>query len=112
MADLQTELKPGEEIIKEARANLQRGAETVGGRAWLTDQRLIFEPHRFNVQGGRMHIELADVRSTRRAWTKFLGLFPIAYNSFLVTTTDRFEHRIVASGAGTWVSEIDRLRHA
>ena len=43
------ELRQGEQIIKEGKANLQREWETVGGKLYLTNQRLIFEAHKLNV---------------------------------------------------------------
>ncbi len=110
MAAPETPLAPGEQVVKAGRANLQRGVETVGGRAWLTDQRLLFEAHAFNVQKSAESIQLSDIRTVRRAWTKFLGFVPIAYNSVLMTTADGGEHRLVTSRSSTWVAEIDRLR--
>lgn len=43
-------LLSGEQLIKEGFANLQRGWEALGGRLYLTNQRLIFESHPFNIQ--------------------------------------------------------------
>jgi len=49
---MNTELKQNEQIIKQKAANLQKGIETVGGVLYLTNQRLVFEAHKINVQGG------------------------------------------------------------
>ena len=43
---MKTELNPNEALIKKGGANLQKGAESVGGYLYLTDQRLIFEKAR------------------------------------------------------------------
>lgn len=45
-------LRDGERIIKEGAANLQKNIETVGDKLYLTNQRLVFEAHTLNVQGG------------------------------------------------------------
>jgi GRAM domain len=45
-------LLSGEQLIKEGFSNLQRGWEALGGRLYLTDQRLIFGSHPFNIQRG------------------------------------------------------------
>ena len=70
---MRTELKQDEHIIKQGLANLQKGIETVGGRLYLTNQRLVFEAHTINVQGGTTEIELSNVSTTKKCWTKFLG---------------------------------------
>lgn len=44
------ELRSDESVIKEGAANLQKNIETVGGKLFLTEQRLIFEARKFNVQ--------------------------------------------------------------
>lgn len=36
-------LRAGERIIREGAANLQKNIETVGGKLYLTNQRLVFE---------------------------------------------------------------------
>jgi GRAM domain len=102
----QTQLQPGEVLIKESRANLQRGMESVGGHLYLTDRRLIFESHKFNVQRGPTEIPLADVADVRKAWTKFLGVIPLAPNSIAVTTAGGHGQRIVCHKRGEWMEAI------
>ena len=101
-----TPLQPGETLVKEGRANLQRGVESVGGHLYLTDRRLIFESHRFNVQSGPTEIPLPDVVDMRKVWTKFLGLIPIAPNSIAVTTRDGQVRQLVCSGRDAWLEAI------
>lgn len=60
---MRAELRPGETVIKEGVANLQKRVETVGGKLWLTSQRLVFEAHKLNIQGGTTEIELSDIQS-------------------------------------------------
>jgi hypothetical protein len=43
---MKTTLGDGEMIIKEGTANLQKNIETVGGKLYLTNQRLVFEAHK------------------------------------------------------------------
>jgi len=73
---MKTELKEGETIIKEGLGNLQRGIETVGGKLYLTNRRLIFEAHSFNIQSGTSEIPLSFVQDMRKCWTKLLGFLP------------------------------------
>lgn len=110
MASMKTELEPGETIRKEGRANLQRGAETVGGHAYLTERRLVFESHQFNVQRGATAIALDQVAEVRPVWTKFLNLIPLAPNSVSLVLRDGQEHRMVCSGRAKWIAAIEEQR--
>lgn len=83
---MKTKLNQNEQIIKQGAANLQKGLETVGGKLYLTDQRLVFEEHKINIQGGSTEVILSDIQSSEKCWTKFLGLIPLMPNSLAVYT--------------------------
>ena len=109
---MKTEQLPGETSIKSGPANLQRGAETVGGKLYLTTHRLVFESHAFNLQTGATIIPLQEISETTPCWTKFLNLIPIAPNSLSVSTTSG-ERRFVLFGRMSWKAAIDeRLQRA
>ena len=103
---MKTELLQGETIIKEGKANHQRGAETVGGHLYLSNQRLIFESHSFNIQTGATVISLNDIVGAEKCWTKFLNLIPLAPNSIAVKLRSGEEHRFVVFGREAWISAI------
>ena len=103
---MKTELLADEKITRSGVANLQRGAETVGGKLYLTNQRLVFESHALNVQTGTTIISLEEIVKTAPCWTKFLNLIPIAPNSLAVTTADA-EKRFVLFGRSAWKVAID-----
>jgi hypothetical protein len=109
---MKTELKQNEQIIKQGAANLQKGLETVGGKLYLTNQRLVFEAHKINIQGGNTEINLSDIQSSEKCWTKCLGLIPLMPNSLAVYTKDSKEYRFVLFGRGTWAAAIDATRKA
>lgn len=100
------QLQPGEQEIKSGGANLQRGAETVGGKLYLTNQRLAFASHKFNLQSGATDISLDAIAETQLAWTKFLNVIPMVPNSLAVFTTDGTEHRFVLTGRKKWQEAI------
>lgn len=100
-------LEPDEKVLREGAANLQRGAETVGGRLYLTDQRLFFQSHAFNIQTGATNLPLASIRGTRLCWTKFLNLFPVFPNSLAVETASGDEFLFVVFGRRAWAAAID-----
>ena len=103
---MKTPLLPGEIPVREAPANLQRGLETVGGRAFLTDRRLIFESHAFNIQTGATVIDRADITGAIPCWTKFLGVLPLFPNSMAVSTRDGGEYRFVIGQRAAWIAAI------
>ena len=61
-------------IFKRIHANWLRGLEGVGGRLFLTNQRLIFVPHSLNFQTDGVQIELWGMSKIEKHQT--LGLIP------------------------------------
>ena len=107
---MKTELIDHETEIKSGFANLQRGAETVGGKLYLTNHRLIFESHALNIQTGTTIVPLQEISETTPCWTKFLNLIPLAPNSLSVSTPDG-EKRFVLFGRKSWKQAIDDQRN-
>jgi len=104
---MKTKLNENEQIVKQGAANLQKGLETVGGKLFLTNHRLVFEAHKLNIQGGNTEINLSDIHSSEKCWTKFLGVIPIMPNSLAIYTKNGEEYRLVLSGRGAWAAGID-----
>lgn len=104
---MKTELRQGEKLVKDGAANLQKNIETVGGKLYLTNQRLIFESHKFNVQSGVTEVELSNFQSSEKCWTKFLGILPLFPNSLAVYTKEGEEFRFVLFGSGAWAAAIE-----
>ncbi len=109
-ATMKTATRPGELVIKDGAANLQRGIETVGGWLYLTNRRLVFEAHKLNVQRGVTEVELSDIQSSQPCWTKFLGIIPLFPNSLAIHTKDGEEYRFVLFGRSAWASAIESRR--
>lgn len=107
---MKTALLPGETVIKEGAANLQRGIEQVGGKLFLTTHRLVFESHALNVQTGATIIALSDVSGTALCWTKVFGVLPLVPNSLAVSTQHGKQHRFVLYGRKKWQAAIDGQR--
>jgi hypothetical protein len=63
------ELLDEEEIEEEIFANLFRGVEGVGGKIFLTNQRLIFKSHSLNIQKGQTNIEYSIISSVQKRKT-------------------------------------------
>ena len=111
VAGMKTELNGNEQIVKQGAANLQKGIETVGGKLFLTNHRLVFEAHKMNIQGGNTEINLSDIHSSAKGWTKFLGLIPLMPNTLAVHTHSGQEYRFVLFGRGAWEAAINTSKN-
>ena len=103
---MQTPLLENEKIIKEGFANLQKNLESVGGRLYLTNHRLIFEAHQLNIQGGTTEINLSNIQSIHKCWTKFLDRVPVFPNALSLMTANGSEYRFTLYGRKKWSSAI------
>lgn len=96
------DLQPGETLVRQGLANLQRGMEQVGGKLFLTDQRLQFMAHAMNVQTAPLTITLDDVTRVRMRWARFLGFIPLVPNAMGVGTASGTEYRFTVWRRRTW----------
>ncbi len=104
---MKTPLAANETLVKEGMANLFKGVEAVGGKLYLTDQRLVFESHAFNVQTGATAIPLETISRVEKTWTKLLGLIPLIPNSIVVSNDAGEDFKFVLNGKrDAWITAI------
>jgi hypothetical protein len=108
---MKTELQPGEVVLRTGPANLFRGWEAAGGHLTLTNQRLVFEAHRFNLKSYSTLIELSAVTGLELCWTKLFNLIPLVPNALAVQTAGA-EFRFVLHEREAWRRAIDEARGA
>ena len=101
------ELRNNESIIKQGSANHWQGWEAAGGRLFLTDQRLVFKSHRFNVQRHEISIELGEV-----AFVKARNNFLLVPNGMSIFLRNGHEERFVIWGRKDWINKIRRAKIA
>jgi hypothetical protein len=109
---MRTKLEQNEQILKQGSASLQKGIETVGGKLYLTNQRLIFEAHKINIQGGVTEIGLSDIQSSRKCWTKLAGILPLLPNALAVITSKGKEYHFTLFGRVAWAFAIEEVKNA
>jgi len=90
-----------ETIVFETGANHFKGAEAVGGKLYLTDKRLVFKSHKFNIQNHELSISLSDVDKVDRY--KTLG---IANNGLAVTTVHHTIEKFVVQHPEEWINQL------
>ena len=95
------ELEPGELIRHEGPANHFTRGDSTGGRLYLTDRRLYFKSHGFNLKDHELTVPLADVAAARA--TRTLGIIP---NGLLIERRDGQRERFVVSGRAAWVAAL------
>jgi len=95
---------PGESVLKRGIATLRRGWEGVGGYFYLTDQRVLFRPHQFNVQSQDCTIALADIVAIELSVT--LVFVPNALR--IQTKSDSF--LFVVEERQAWMDAINQAR--
>ncbi|HXR85294.1 MAG TPA: GRAM domain-containing protein [Hanamia sp.] len=60
-------------VIFETAASHFKGLEAVGGKLYLTNERLVFKSHKINIQKHELSIHLSDINKVYRY--KILGIF-------------------------------------
>lgn len=88
---------PGEEIVFESLANHFKGLEGVGGKLYLTNKRLIFKSHKFNIQNHQLSIDLSDINSIKRY--KTLG---VINNGLTIITNHNTTEKFVVEQTDQW----------
>ncbi|MGB5024737.1 MAG: GRAM domain-containing protein [Saprospiraceae bacterium] len=93
------DLETGENIVFETGANHFKGVEAVGGKLYLTNKRLVFKSHKFNIQDHELSIPLSDISKVER--TKTWG---IINNSLSITTTGNKIEKFVVEHPDEWIN--------
>ena len=94
-------LAPGEQLLKSGGANLWRGPVAVGGRLYLTNRQLIFQPHRINLYRQGCAYLLAEIEAVLIKRT--LGFIP---NGLQIKLSDARQLRLVVFDRGDWMNQI------
>lgn len=94
-------LEDGESVAYQGVANHFLNGEGRGGRLYLTNRRLVFQPHKFNFQREAISIPRADIASVSACLT--FGLIP---NGMKVLCRDGTSEQFVVSHRSQWLQKI------
>lgn len=103
---MKTSLDAKEQILKQGAANFLSGAKSFGGKLYLTNLRLVFEPHVLNPRCDTIIVPIGDISTIAKRWTKVLNLIPLVPNSLALATSQGREYRFVLFGRDLWASAI------
>lgn len=100
------EMDENETIIYEDGASLFRGAwVTVGGKLFLTNKRLIFNSHKYNLQKGETSIDLNDITEISKRKTS-----RIVDNGLRIATKDNSKYDLVLNNRDEWVEQLQNKK--
>jgi hypothetical protein len=103
---LQPIFEAGEVLVLETNANHFKGIEAVGGKLFLTNKRLLFQSHSFNIQNHSLNILLNQIKGTERF--KTMGLV----NNGLKILTDRSIEKFVVEEINQWQACLAQYNNA
>jgi hypothetical protein len=95
------ETNTGEEVVFETAANHFKGIEGVGGKLYLTNQRLVFKSHKLNIQNHELSIDLKAIDSVARY--KTAGLIN---NGLSITTSQNVTEKFVVDQIDEWIGRL------
>ncbi len=101
------ETADNESIVKEGGANHFIGLEGVGGKLVLTDKRLIFKSHKFNIQNHQNNFDLAQIAKLHA--TKTLRILE---NVLTLELANNDRHKFIVDEPSDWIEKIiNQKRH-
>jgi hypothetical protein len=103
---MKIQLLKNEVIIKKGPANHFKGLEGVGGALYLTNNRVIFKSHAFNIQRHTDIFPLDEIVDIGKR--KSMGIIP---NGIFIKMKDGRIEKFVVKNRSKWLAEIqDRLK--
>ncbi len=106
-------LQPGETLGHRWAANhTQSSQRATGGHLYLTDQRLLFEPHGFDASlgGDAVSLPLRDLTDVSRTGRDLRHFFGGGLRPRLAVTTQRRTHLFVVNGMRAKIEQIQEGR--
>ncbi len=103
--DTKIETHANESILFDTEANHFKGIEGVGEKLYLTNKRLVFKSHKFNIQNHEISINLPDIDKIDRY--KILGL---SDNGLLVSTTNNKTEKFVVQAIEEWLNQLEERK--
>jgi hypothetical protein len=99
--DTKIDTDANETILFDTGANHFKGAEGVGGKLYLTNKRLVFKSHKFNIQNHELSISLSSIEKVDRY--KTLGL---VNNGLSIQTIDNKIEKFVVQKIDEWLNQL------
>lgn len=99
--DIKIKTEENETILFETTANHFVGIEAVGGKLFLTNERLVFKSHNLNIHNHELSVPLYDIGLVGRY--KTLGL---VNNGLSITTAGNKVEKFVVEQIESWIDQL------
>jgi len=99
---MRVQLRETEQIIHEGSANHFKGIESVGGKLYLTNERIYFCSHSLNIQSHELTIEFSNIKSIGKRNTML-----IIPNGMYVELHNGKKEKFVIWGRNNWIQKIE-----
>ena len=93
------ETLPDENIVFQTPANHIKGLESVGGKLYLTNKRLVFKSHHWNIQNHELSINLTEIAHIDR-----YNVFGVIKNGLKVSLKNNQADKFVVEKTEEWVN--------
>ncbi len=99
--NIQPTLTESEQVEVEGPANLFRGIEGVGGKIFLTNKKIVFRPHKLNIQKKQVEIEYQNIEEiVKRKTAKLLN------NGIRIKMNDSRKFDFVVNEREVWIEKL------
>ena len=98
------ELRNNEKLVKKGAANHFMWIEGVGGKLFLTNQRIFFKSHGLNIQIHELSISLNEIENIEGEYS--LWSIP---NELIVKTRNGKREKFVVHSRSKWIEKIEPL---
>ena len=95
-------------IVRQGAASLQEDIEHVTGELYLTKTKLVFESSGLNFRGGSTIIDLKNIATAEKGWSKLLGIVPAVPNALKITMKDGKVYRFTCWWPSRWKDAIEQ----
>ena len=102
---IQIEIREDENIIKEGLANHKVKIESVGGKLFLTNKRLVFKSHKINIQKHIFELELSQINNCAKF--KTIGIIS---NGLKINTNNKIE-KFIVNKPNEWITQIEKIKN-
>lgn len=98
-------LHENETILFKTQANHFKAIEAVGGILYLTDQRVVFKSHKFNIQKHTLSINLDEIASVDK-----YKVFGFSNNGLLIKTKNGLKEKFTVLQPEEWLQQVENSK--
>lgn len=107
LKQITVELEADERLLKESGASHFKGKEAVGGKLTLTNKRLIFKSHSYNIQNHLQDFKFSEISALKQS-----SMRGEVHNILTFETANNELHQFLIDTPSEWIKEIGNAKAA